>query len=84
MHAQTPQGYAPVNQAAMFEALAKRAKLEKARDAALDMLFGMPRNPTTSESRAYLNKAADTASQEIDELNRVLGLGPAPSRPALS
>lgn len=75
MHTSPPQGYALVNHGSeQLDALARRAKLERARDAALDMLVGMPLTPTTSEGRKFLEAEATTASRGIDDLNRTFGL----------
>ena len=75
MHTSTPQGYALVNQgSAQLDALARRAKLERVRDAALDMLVGIELSPTTSEGRKYLEAQAANASLGIDDLNRTFGL----------
>ena len=78
MHTSTPQGYAPVNHVTdQLDALARRAKLERRRDAALDMLVGIEMSPTTSEGRKYLEVEAERASRGIDDLNRTFGLGTA-------
>ena len=75
MHSQDTQGYSLVNQdSAALQALAKRAKLERVRDAAFDMLNDMPQNPTTSETRKFLTEEAAKATRGIEDLNRTFGL----------